>query len=321
MEVCLTTKGGSNPSTQRKFLFRGDPENGQALSIAGIDIANISNNHTSDFGTASFGNTANSINKYYDAENKAASGYNRYSGALYLPVKTVDGKKIGFYGVQANQVPVSVLTSRIKKYRKDYDLDMMVVTIHWTGQPEYVRPVTSTMKSYARGAINAGADLVIGHHRHEISGIEKYKGKYILYDMGNFATGGVGGQASYAAQIDFKISSSFTETASDGNTDQIRIYPLCTTSGARYTWNSKTQEYGKKLSNNWQPAPAEDAIHHYDATSGTPVPVLDIDMDTTEYKTITEDVINIINSYSPAGPDGSKFNAAPYITPYSTLAG
>ncbi len=307
VETCLTTKGGSNPSTDRKFLFRGNPNNAQALAV-GIDIGNISNNHTSDFGVASFNNTASSI-RDRSSDVTVPSGYNRYSGALYLPVKEVGGKRIGFYGVQANQVPASVLASRIKKYKRDYKLDMMVVTIHWTGQKEYVRPVSSTMKSYARSAINAGADLVIGHHRHEISGIEKYKGKYILYDLGNFVTGGGGGQWTYAVQIDFKISSSFTETASEGGVDQIRIYPVCTTSDARYAWNSKTQKYSTKQSNNWQPAPAEEAIAYVDKDTGLPV------LDTT----ITAEVIRIINQYSPTGADGSRFTADSYIRSYSTL--
>jgi poly-gamma-glutamate synthesis protein (capsule biosynthesis protein) len=302
VEVCLTTKGGSNPSTTRKFLFRGNPKNAAALNAgAGIDIANIANNHTSDFGTASFGNTANSIKSNSSA---MPSGYNRYNGALYLPVKTVGDKKVGFYGVQANQIPLSVLSARIKKIKEDSHLDMLVVTIHWTGQKENVSQVTSTMKSYARGAINAGADLVIGHHRHVISGIEKYKGKYILYDLGNFATGGVGCQSTYAVQIDFKVSSGFAETASDGGTDQIRIYPLSTTSRARYVWNAKKKDYSTKQPNNWQPAPAEDAIHHTDRDSGEDV------KDTT----VTGEVIRIINTYSPVGPDGSKFTAGPYIS-------
>lgn len=310
LEVCLTTKGGSNPSTLRKFLFRGNPKNAAALDVGeGIDIANISNNHTSDFGSTSFDNTAKNVK----SSNAEPSGYNRYSGALYLPVVEVDGKKVGFYGVQANQVPISVLTSRIKKYRNDYDLDMMVVSIHWTGQAEYKRPVTSTMKTYARAAVNAGADLVIGHHRHEMSGIEKYKGKYILYDMGSLVTGGGGGQFTCAVQIDFKISSSFTETASDGVTDMIRIYPLCTTSGARYAWNSKKQDYSTKLSNNWQPVPAEEAIYNFDRETGNPV------LDTSMTTTLTDDLIKVINAFSPTGPDGSRFMAENYIKFYDTL--
>jgi len=309
IEVCLTSKGGSNPSTSRKFLFRGDGENAQALQV-GIDIANIANNHTADFGTTSYANTATNINKY--GGGALPSGYNRYNTKALpaVTVKDVGGKKIGFYGVQANQVPVSTLVSRVRKYKRDYDLDMMVVTIHWTGQREYVRPVTATMKSYARNAINAGADLVIGHHRHEISGIEKYKGKYILYDLGNFVTGGGGGQWTYAVQIDFKISSSFTETASKNDVDQIRIYPVCTTSDPMRTWNSKKKKY-EKQSNNWQPVPAEDAIDYIDKDTGASVP------DTA----VSDEVIDIINKYSPTGADGGRFVAekGKNVFSYSTL--
>jgi hypothetical protein len=187
---------------------------------------------------------------------------------------------------------------------------MMVVTIHWTGQREYVRPVTATMKSYARNAINAGADLVIGHHRHEISGIENYKGKYILYDLGNFVTGGGGVQWTYAVQIDFKISSSFTETASKSDVDQIRIYPVCTTSDPMRTWNSKKKKY-EKQSNNWQPVPAEDAIDYIDKDTGASVP------DTA----VSDEVIDIINKYSPTGADGGRFVAekGKNVFSYSTL--
>ncbi|MFH0987513.1 MAG: CapA family protein, partial [Patescibacteria group bacterium] len=39
---------------------------------------------------------------------------------------------------------------------------------------------------FARNAIDAGADLIIGHHPHVIQKIEKYKGKYIIYSLGNF---------------------------------------------------------------------------------------------------------------------------------------
>jgi len=73
LEVCLTTKGGSNPTTDRKFVFRGDPSNAQAFAV-GIDIANIANNHSADFGMSSFDNTASSVKKYSDAE---PSGYNQ----------------------------------------------------------------------------------------------------------------------------------------------------------------------------------------------------------------------------------------------------
>ena len=302
LEVCLTTKGGSGTTTDRKFLFRGSPSNAQALGEAGIDIANIANNHTADFGMSSFTNTATNVKKYSSAE---PVGYNRYNGANYVPVKTVGDKKIGFYSFQAGQMPLSMVESRVRKVKSDNKLDMLVLTIHWTGQNEYVRPVSATMKNYARKAIDAGADLVIGHHRHEVSGIEFYKGKYILYDLGNFVTGGASTPYSYAVQIDFDVSGGFAETTSNGS--QIRIYPLYTTSQACYVWNKKSGKY-ERQSNNWQPVPAEAAIHHMEGD--------------TEVRDegVADSVTSIITRYSPNGPDG-KFNPAPYIHKYSELIG
>jgi poly-gamma-glutamate synthesis protein (capsule biosynthesis protein) len=210
-------------------------------------------------------------------------------------------KKIGFYGFQASQMPLSLVASRIQKIKSDNHLDMLVVTIHWTGQLENKRPATSAMKAYARKAIDSGADLVIGHHRHVISGLERYKGKYILYDMGNFVTGGAASPYTYAAQIDFEISGDFAESAADG----IRIYPLYTTSGAGYKWNGKKYE---RQSNNWQPVPASDAINYYD--KDTSAAVLDANA--------ASNVISIINQYSPTGPDG-KFDASTHIGSYADL--
>ena len=184
-----------------------------------------------------------------------------------------------------------------------------MLTIHWTGQTEYVRSVTATMKAYARKAIDSGADFVIGHHRHKSSGIEYYKGKYILYDMGNFVTGGGDSPYTYAVQVDFDISGSDSGSFAESASGAIRIYPIYTTSEALYTWNSKTKKYDVKQSNNWQPVPSGDAIHHLDRDNLN-APVYDL--------TVADQVLSIINGNSPTGQDG-KFNAAPYIRDYSTL--
>jgi len=300
VEVCLTTKGGSNPKTDRKFLFRGDPGNAKALKEAEIDVANIANNHSADFGGSSFSNTANSIINAFGGDRNSVSGYLR-GGPNYVPVKEVGGRRVGFYGFQASQLPLSMVASRIQKVKSDNHLDMLVVTIHWTGQLENVRPATSAMKAYARKAIDSGADLVIGHHRHVSSGIERYKGKYILYDMGNFVTGGAASPYTYAVQIDFDISGSFAESAANA----IRIYPLYTTSDAGYKWTGKKYE---RQSNNWQPVPASEAIDHLDSVTAAPAPD----------PNVVSGVISIINSNSPSGPDG-KFSANNYIHSYSEL--
>lgn len=61
---------------------------------------------------------------------------------------------------------------------------MVIVSFHF-GE-EYQSKSNSIQKFWAKLAIDSGADLVIGHHPHVIQEIEKYKGKYIAYSLGNF---------------------------------------------------------------------------------------------------------------------------------------
>ena len=63
---------------------------------------------------------------------------------------------------------------------------LVVVSLHWG--KEYVYSVSASQRSLARSLITAGADLVVGHHSHVVSGIEKYKDRYIVYSLGNFSS-------------------------------------------------------------------------------------------------------------------------------------
>jgi poly-gamma-glutamate capsule biosynthesis protein CapA/YwtB (metallophosphatase superfamily) len=60
------------------------------------------------------------------------------------------------------------------------------VDMHWGSEYQDVQP---WQKTAAREFINAGADPVVGQHSHMLNGIELYKGKYIVYSLGNFAFG------------------------------------------------------------------------------------------------------------------------------------
>ena len=63
-----------------------------------------------------------------------------------------------------------------------------IVSIHGGEEKEY-KPTKDQIK-YCRGAVDAGADLVLGHHPHVINGIETYKGVKIVYSLANFCFGG-----------------------------------------------------------------------------------------------------------------------------------
>jgi len=67
-------------------------------------------------------------------------------------------------------------------------VDFIVVVMHWGTEKEH-KP-NSQQKAMARELIDAGADLIVGHHPHVLQPVEQYKGKYIAYSLGNFVFGG-----------------------------------------------------------------------------------------------------------------------------------
>lgn len=60
----------------------------------------------------------------------------------------------------------------------------MIVSFHWGTEKEYTP--NDVQKELAHAAVDAGADLVLGHHPHVLEGIEEYNGKNIVYSLGNF---------------------------------------------------------------------------------------------------------------------------------------
>jgi len=176
LEGTLTTKSSFNGT--KPFVFRGKPEYAKMLRAHGIDTVCIANNHTYDVGTGGYRDTMRALNservKYY------GNGITNY-------FRSDNGLKVAFLGFVSKETSASSVRSQVQSAAKRSD--MVVVAFHWTGVREfrYANP-TSWQKSLAHAAVSAGADLVLGHHVHRLNGIERYKGKYIVYDLGNFVT-------------------------------------------------------------------------------------------------------------------------------------
>ncbi|MBI2986757.1 MAG: CapA family protein [Deltaproteobacteria bacterium] len=85
---------------------------------------------------------------------------------------------------RADKDDLSAMLDDIRKVRAQADL--VVVSIHWG---VHLVPAVIAMYQYEVGhaAVDAGADLILGHHPHILKGIEVYKGRVIIYSMGNFA--------------------------------------------------------------------------------------------------------------------------------------
>lgn len=166
----------------KKYAFKGKPEYAEILKAGNVDIVSIANNHSIDYYEKGRTETKESLKK----QNIDYFGYEQ---AL---IKEVKGKKIGFIGYSfASQ---SQIPSHIKKQMTEAinDLkdktDIIVVYYHWGMMYEYVP--TQNQIELAHYTVDLGADLVVGTHAHVIQGMETYKGKNIVYSLGNFCYGG-----------------------------------------------------------------------------------------------------------------------------------
>lgn len=160
----------------RKFNFRGDPEYVKILSGSSVEIANIANNHAYDYGEAGFEETARTL----EDAGICASGFARPG---FVSVK---GATVGSAGFYDKDHSLSEMVSAVEYMRARCDL--LIVSIHWG--KEYTHEPTDEQRRIGHALIDAGADLVIGNHSHVYGGLEMYKGKYIIYSLGNFCFGG-----------------------------------------------------------------------------------------------------------------------------------
>ncbi|MDR1495676.1 MAG: CapA family protein [Clostridiales Family XIII bacterium] len=160
----------------RVFYFRGSPKYTDILKKGSVEICNIANNHSMDYGSKGYKDTKNALKK----------ADIRYYGGDSVTVSKVKGVKIGFVGVQFTSSE-STIKSLIQKTKKK-GAEIIIFTSHDGTEGSY-RP-TARQKAAAKAAINAGADAAIFHHPHVIQGTETYKGKFIAWSLGNFCFGG-----------------------------------------------------------------------------------------------------------------------------------
>ncbi len=176
-EGTLTT---STTRAEKKFAFKADPEYVNILTSGSVEAANIANNHSSDYGETSKTDTL----KVLKDAGIAAFGYEQ------VQLLDVNGVKVGLTGIYelAEHLGKKQQVKENIAALKEAGAELIIVNFHWGIELEYVP--NETQKKLAHLAIDEGADLVIGHHPHVLQGIEKYKGKYIAYSLGNFCFGG-----------------------------------------------------------------------------------------------------------------------------------
>lgn len=143
-----------------------------------MEVANLANNHSRDFGAKGLADTKRTLKK-------RGIAYCQNSTIAY---KTVKGVKVAFLGFnELSGVTKAQIKAGIKKAKKA-KAAIIIVSFHWGIERDYYP--ASVQKKLGRYAISCGASLVLGHHPHVLQGIEEYKGRYIVYSLGNFCFGG-----------------------------------------------------------------------------------------------------------------------------------
>lgn len=176
-EGTLTT---SDTRADKKFAFKAEPKYVDILTGSSVEAANIANNHSSDYGESSRTDTL----KVLKDAGIATFGFE------HVALLDVDGVKVGLTGIYelAEHLEKKQQVKENIAALKEAGAELIIVNFHWGIEREYVP--NDTQKTLAHLAVDEGADLVIGHHPHVLQGIEKYKGKYIAYSLGNFCFGG-----------------------------------------------------------------------------------------------------------------------------------
>ena len=111
----------------------------------------------------------------------------------------------GNYPRLTEKVPQDILQAREL-------CDILIVSYHWGAEEDYYP--NENQQTLGRLTIDAGADLVVGHHSHRINPIEEYRGKYIVYSLANFSFAGnskPSDMSSFVFQIRFAVKDGISD--------------------------------------------------------------------------------------------------------------
>jgi len=187
----------TGPYQELGTVFRGDPELIEGLTLAGIDVVNLANNHLGDSQQAGMKFTFDLLKKnnigFFGAGINQIESHKPY-------IKEVNGIKIAILGYadqdftpisyESDDIYAGLNLMNIEKMKEDVknakqQADFVIVSMH--AGTEYTYDPDPDQIKFAHQAIEAGANMIYGHHPHVVQAIEVFEGKPIFYSLGNFA--------------------------------------------------------------------------------------------------------------------------------------
>ncbi len=217
----------------KTYAFKGPAEFVNILTSSSVESVNLANNHSRDYGTQSLTDTKEVLDN-------AGVVHFGYDETAVVDVKGIKVGLVGIYELVDHKGREQQVKDNIAKVKAE-GAQLVIVIFHW-GIERDAAP-NSNQTYLGRLAIDEGADLVCGHHPHVLQGIETYKGKNIVYSLGNFCFGGNSNPSDKDTMI---FQQTFTITDDGVKADNVTNIIPCSLS-------SETNR------NNYQPTPATDS--------------------------------------------------------------
>jgi poly-gamma-glutamate synthesis protein (capsule biosynthesis protein) len=219
LECAVSRRGSPVP---KQYTFRGSPRALRAaVRYAGMDVFNLANNHSLDYGRLAFSDTVRLIDRFGVTGVGAGFDLRR---ALRPRIVTRLGLRIGFVGF-TDRLPSSFWATPTRSgtafaasdairravTRARRHADVVVATFHW-GEEGATSP-SARQRQFARIAVRAGAQAVIGAHPHVLQPVVERKRRAIAYSLGNFIWTAGSGLTSRTGILNMHLSGRGVESA------------------------------------------------------------------------------------------------------------
>jgi poly-gamma-glutamate capsule biosynthesis protein CapA/YwtB (metallophosphatase superfamily) len=192
LESALTFSDCANPY---KCSLRSNPVWSQKMKQSGINVLSLANNHVMDYGVSGLIDTIENLTSAGISIVGAGLNSEQAETPLYLEIKNKTIALIGRSDVEvksycyAEKDSPGVARLNINKTidvvnRCKQNADLVILILHW-GLEHYVYP-SQTQRNAARSLIEAGVDIIVGHHPHVLQGIENVGDGIVIYSLGNF---------------------------------------------------------------------------------------------------------------------------------------
>jgi poly-gamma-glutamate synthesis protein (capsule biosynthesis protein) len=197
VETAITDRG--EPVAGKNYHFRSPAQTFTALKAAGVDVVNMANNHSLDYGPAGMQDTFAAIR----AAGLPVTGLGHDAAQAYRPYRTtIKGQRIAILSASdwlepdlvaswsatdtqpgiAFSIDRTRLLAEVQKVRSE--VDTLVVFLHWGTEETWC--ASSEQQDLATALLGAGADVIVGSHAHRVFGAGKVGPALVAYGMGNF---------------------------------------------------------------------------------------------------------------------------------------